>query len=191
MSTALLIKHIENEKITNEADGGSLTQGANQFVSVHKNFIFATALRFTNDYDDADDITQEVLIKALTNYGDFKHQSSVKTWLYRITVNMCLNFKRKKSIFSFFSSLNKESDFDIESNEISVQNKLENEELFSRFNNELAKLPEKQRETFALRYFHEMSYQEISDLLGTSVGGLKANYFQAVKKLAQNMKDLK
>jgi RNA polymerase sigma-70 factor (ECF subfamily) len=68
---------------------------------------------------------------------------------------------------------------------------MESNEVFKRFNEELAKLPEKQRETFALRYFHELSYNEISELLGTSVGGLKANYFQAVKKLAGNLKDIR
>jgi RNA polymerase sigma-70 factor (ECF subfamily) len=190
VSTALLANHIENENLASEALGNDV-QNANQFVNANKNFVFSTALRFTKDYDDADDITQEVLIKALSNLGDFKHQSSVKTWLYRITVNMCLNFKRKKSMFSIFSNFNSDSDFEIESKEASAHIKMENTELFERFNHELTKLPEKQRETFALRYFHDLSYQEISELLGTSVGGLKANYFQAVKKLAQNMKDLR
>ncbi|MBE2187842.1 MAG: RNA polymerase sigma factor [Desulfobulbaceae bacterium] len=190
MGTALLANHIENENLVSDALGNEV-QNANQFVNANKNFVFSTALRYTKDYDDADDITQEVLIKALSNLGGFNHQSSVKTWLYRITVNMCLNYKRKKSLLSFFSYSNSDNDFEIESKEASAHSKMENSELYERFNHELTKLPEKQRETFALRYFHDLSYQEISELLGTSVGGLKANYFQAVKKLAQNMKDLR
>jgi RNA polymerase sigma-70 factor (ECF subfamily) len=66
--------------------------------------------------------------------------------------------------------------------------KFENKELEQKFSEVLATLPQKQRETFALRYFEELSYNEISDMLGTSVGGLKANYHQAVTKLAEYLK---
>ncbi|MCX8010107.1 MAG: RNA polymerase sigma factor, partial [Ignavibacteria bacterium] len=64
-------------------------------------------------------------------------------------------------------------------------------ELERKFLDEISKLPEKQRETFALRYFDNLSYEEISKLLGTSVGGLKANYFQAIKKLSEKLKSEK
>ena len=62
---------------------------------------------------------------------------------------------------------------------------MEKAQFLEKFNEALAALPEKQRETFALRYFEEMTYEEISEMLGTSVGGLKANYYQATKKLAK------
>lgn len=190
MGIAVLANTAYNETI------GTLSQidserFSNQFVNEHKNFVYATALRYIKDYDDADDITQEVFIKALNSWSKFEHKSSVKTWLYKITVNMCLNYQKRSKFLTFFSKMDNETISSIKYDEHNAQENMESNEVFKRFNEELAKLPEKQRETFALRYFHELSYNEISELLGTSVGGLKANYFQAVKKLAGNLKDIR
>ncbi len=188
MSTVVLQYDNETD-IVKEYQNTKSERSATSFVRMYQQFVFATALRFTQNYDDADDISQEVFIKALNNLSSFKGESSIKTWLYRITTNMCITFKRKKSFVSLFSKDDKaEEFFNIESNEMNPQQKLEGEEFTANFYRALSKLPEKQRETFALRYFDELPYEEISKLLGTSVGGLKANYFQAVKKLAVYLK---
>ncbi len=185
-----IVLQYENEtEIVNEYQTTKSERSATAFVRMYQQFVFATALRFIQNYDDADDIAQEVFIKALNNISSFKGESSVKTWLYRITTNTCINFKRKRSFFSFFSKEdNSEDFFNIANNELNPQQKLESDEFSEKFYRMLSKLPEKQRETFALRYFEDMSYEEISKLLGTSIGGLKANYFQAVKKLAVFLK---
>lgn len=158
------------------------------FVRKHQNFVFSTALRYLQSYEDADDAAQEVFIKALQNLHKFRGDSNIKTWLYRITVNVCTNMKRKKKIFSYFSDYDSEEFFSIPTDEASPLEKIQDSEFKENFLKEMNKLPPKQREVFALRYYEDLTYEEISKMLGTTVGGLKANYFQAVKKLASALK---
>ncbi|MDX9791677.1 MAG: RNA polymerase sigma factor [Candidatus Kapaibacterium sp.] len=165
-------------------------EAANSLVRQYRKFVYATALRFTEDYDDADDIAQEVFIKALDSLHKFKGNSSIKTWLYRITVNLALNHKRKRKFLNFFSlTESKVPNDEILVDSTNPEKLLENKEFEINLIELLSRLPEKQRETFALRYFDELSYEEISEMLGTSIGGLKANYHQAVKKLSQILKN--
>lgn len=179
----------KDSDIVNEFIYGDTELAATVFVRKYQKFVYSTTLRFVQNYEDADDIAQEVFIKAIENIKKFRSESSLRTWLYRITTNQCTNFTRKKRFFSFFS---KDSDndeyFDIPASDYTPHQTIENKEFEARFQKMLSQLPEKQRETFALRYFDEMPYEEISKMLGTSVGGLKANYFQAVQKLALLLK---
>ena len=188
MSTIALAL-VNDSEIIEEYCSGNVELAATAFVRKHQNFVFSTALRFLQSYEDADDAAQEVFIKALNNLKKFRGDSSVKTWLYRITLNVCSNMNRKKKLLTFFKRNDLEVEFsNVQSLDILPDQTIENKEFEQKFLKELAKLPEKQRETFSLRYFDELSYEEISKMLGTSVGGLKANYFQAVKKLAQVLK---
>lgn len=177
----------EEKNIIDEYVSTGSNRAATAFVREHQRFVFAVALRYLGSYDDAEDITQEVLFKALTNLHKFNLKSSLKTWLYRITANTCINFKRKRSIFSVFTRSSSADLNEIKGSNTNPEQAFLGKEIEEKFLLELSKLPEKQRETFALRYFDNMTYEEISDLLGTSVGGLKANYFQAVKKLAAKL----
>jgi RNA polymerase sigma factor (sigma-70 family) len=155
-------------------------------MNTYRNFVYSTALRYVNNHYDADDVTQEVFIKAFKNLKRFKFKSSLKTWLYQITKNHCYTLFSKSSKYNNVNTGEmEESELDrIFQNNDTPLSRVEAEEFYDAFHNALNKLPEKQRETFALRYFEDMPYQEISELLGTSVGGLKANYYQAVKKLS-------
>ena len=177
---------LEDDKdIVREYVSGNSERAATAFVRKHQKFVFATALRFLQSYDDADDASQEVFIKALKNIAKFRGDSSLKTWLYRITVNVCSNTLRKKKILQFISFEKDEDDYlDLPSHEISQHDIMVGKEFEEKFLKAMNKLPEKQRETFALRYFDELSYEEISKSLGTTVGGLKANYYQAVRKMS-------
>ncbi|MGE5481141.1 MAG: RNA polymerase sigma factor [Chloroflexota bacterium] len=164
-------------------------RAAGAFVRKYQKFIFALAYRYCESHDEAEEITQDTFIKALDNLDKFQGKSSVKTWLYRIAKNTAINYTRKKKIFSLFSDRPVDEYENIPHSGVGAQEALESEEFEKYFQKVLRKLPEKQRETFALRYFEEMSYEEISKLLGTSVGGLKANYFQAVKKISEILKE--
>ena len=180
-----------DQELIREYVAGKNERAATAFVRKYQSFVYATVLRYLQDYDEAEDASQEVFIKALRNLHKFRGDSSVKTWLYRISVNVCSNIKRKRKIFSIFKPITDSEDDDflnLPATDITPDKALENKEFERNFLKVLDKLPEKQRETFALRYFQEMSYEEISSMLGTSVGGLKANYFQAVKKLAEYLK---
>jgi RNA polymerase sigma-70 factor (ECF subfamily) len=183
MKTLSLTYSDEIELIDNYIINGS-NVAANSFVRRYQSLVYQVALRYVQNKHDAEDISQEVFIKALSSLAKFKRNSSISTWLYRITVNQCKNYLLKKKVRKIFSYSNDVEDFyDLPNNELNAQDKMENEEFKNKFYQALNSLPEKQRETFALRYFDELPYEEISKLLGTSVGGLKANYFQAVKKL--------
>jgi len=192
MSARALALYDENE-LVDQIIYHNNDRAINQFVRTYQSFIIHTALRFLKNYDDADDVAQEVFIKALNSLPKFKRQSSLKTWLYKITVNMCQNELRKKKFVSIFSfgknnDSNEDDYFDVSSNDPKPDSLLEFKETEAIFVKAYSMLPEKQRETFILRYFEEMPYEEISKLLGTSVGGLKANYFQAIKKITEELK---
>lgn len=180
---------ISDNAILSRFREGDTDAAATEFVRKYQRFVYATAQRYLRDDEDAYDASQEVFIRALKNIGKFRGESSLSTWLYRITMNVCSSMKRKQKLRAFFS-LDDVEPF-ARSRDFSPEQVTENREFEQQFQQLLDELPEKQRETFVLRYFHELSYEEISEMLGTSVGGLKANYFQAVKKLASHLSYLK
>ena len=177
---AELIKEYTKKK-SNEA--------ARILVEKYRKFVFAITLRYTNSYDDAEDLTQETFIKVFTNLHNFEFKSSLQTWLYRIAVNTCLNAKAKRTINNTHQ---KDTATELENILVNTNNpekEYEYNEFLERFEKALHQLPVRQREVFSLRYFEEMKYEEISELLGLTVGGLKANYYHAVKKLVELLKD--
>lgn len=178
----------DDNEIISEIRVGDSELGATAFVRKYQNFVYSTALRFLQSYDDADDVSQEVFIKALKYLPKFRGDSSLKTWLYKITKNICITNIRKKKMLSFFKRIDEVDYFSIPDTDYNPEQKYNYNEFESTFLKAMAKLPEKQRETFAMRYFDQLSYEEISNILGTTVGGLKANYYQAVKKLANVLK---
>lgn len=136
-------------------------------------------------HDDADDVLQNVFIKVWNGIDDFQNRSKLSTWLYRIAVNEALDFlRRKRDVASL----------DISDN-ISVANSLEADQYFdgdraqALLQEAIASLPDVQRVVFNLRYYDEMKYSEISQLLDTSEGALKASYHIAVKKITAFMKE--
>jgi RNA polymerase sigma-70 factor (ECF subfamily) len=132
------------------------------------------------DHEDTDDVLQNVFIKVWRNLEGFKAESQLYTWLYRIATNESITFlnqKKKRAGIplddvSAFLSNNLESDSYYKGDEI--QTKLQNA---------ILTLPDKQRIVFNLKYFDEMKYEEMSGILETSVGALKASYHHAVKKI--------
>ncbi|MEX2116336.1 MAG: sigma-70 family RNA polymerase sigma factor [Bacteroidota bacterium] len=158
----------------------------NELAHRYQEKIYWTARRFVNDHQDADDIVQQVLLKAYEGLSDFRSDSGVFTWLYRIAVNTSLNAVRKKRVQEFlhfdelFESENPESERPDEL--------LEQEEERSLIGQAVKQLPEKQKSVFVLRHYEQLSYEDIAVILKTSVGGLKANYFHAVKKIAEYVK---
>jgi RNA polymerase sigma-70 factor (ECF subfamily) len=155
----------------------------------HQKFVYSVAYRYLNDYDEADEVTQETFIIVFRSLDKFNGKSKLRTWLYRITANNALSFKRKYAMSKMFVRDDTEEYMNIPTQTGDALQTIENENFKIEFEKALGKLPKKQRETFALRYFEKLPYDEISEMLGTSVGGLKANYFQAIKKLAVFMKD--
>jgi len=149
--------------------------------------IYWVVRRIVGGHAEADDVVQETFVKAFLGLGDFRGDSSFFTWLYRIAVNMSLNAVRKQHLVSYLrqseiiSQLLPAKDNPAE--------ELEWKETESALQRAVGRLPEKQRAVFVMRYYDGMSYEEISAVLKTSVGGLKANYFHALRKVQEYLKN--
>lgn len=165
---------------------GFADQATTAFVRKHQRFVLSVAYRQLLSMEDARDASQEVFLRALKNLHSFKGESTLQTWLYRITVNVCHNLRRKNRFLSFFAVGEAEGERDVQAlRELNPHEQTEQTDFERFFAKVLTTLPPKQRETFCLRYYDELSYEEISLALGTSVGALKANYHWAVKKIAE------
>ncbi len=141
--------------------------------------------RMVIDHDDANDVLQNVFIKVWNGLENFREDSQLYTWLYRIATNECLTFleqqKKRNAI-----SLN-----DVESglaNKITADKNFDANRLEWKLQLAIQQLPEKQKIVFNLRYYDEMPYDEMSRVLETSEGALKASYHHAVKKIEEFIK---
>jgi RNA polymerase sigma-70 factor (ECF subfamily) len=155
----------------------------NQLVLRYQERIYWVARRFVNDHEAADDITQDVFVKAYESLRNFRAESSLYTWLYRIAVNIALNALRRQKVKGFFriDELFEAEDTGTQAPDEAV----EREEDRALIEQAIARLPTKQHLVFVLRFYEEMPYEEIAKILRTSVGGLKANYFHAVRKIQE------
>jgi RNA polymerase sigma-70 factor (ECF subfamily) len=176
----------DDTAILHEYAHGDRDAAITAFVRRHQRFVYTVALRqLSNNHDDAEDASQDVFVRAVRSLESFKGGSSLQTWLYRITVNVCHSMRRKAKLRTWFVRTDDGDDLpEVMDHNPNPEQELLNSAFSENLSRMLDQLPEKQRETFCLRYFDELSYEEISEILGTSVGGLKANYFHAVKKLA-------
>ena len=132
------------------------------------------------NHDDTDDVLQNTFIKVFQNLKNFKGQSKLFSWMYRIATNEALsllNQKAKKHGVSSETLQNKTID------NLKSDPYFDGDEIQIKLHKAIAALPEKQQLVFKMKYFEELKYEQISDILGTSVGALKASYHHAVKKI--------
>lgn len=162
-------------------------QAYTELMRRYQQRVYWVARRIVGNHDDADDVAQETFVKAYVALGDFRGDSSFFTWLYRIATNLSLNAVRKQQVMNYLrESPLISSMLPAKENQ---HNELVAKELESKLQRAIATLPERQKAVFVMRYHDEMSYEEISEVLNTSVGGLKANYFHALKKVQEFLKD--
>jgi RNA polymerase sigma factor (sigma-70 family) len=132
------------------------------------------------NHDDTDDVLQNTFVKVFRNLNKFKGESKLFSWMYRIATNEALTFLNQKAKVNGISSEtlqnktidNLKADIYFDGNEIQIK-----------LQKAIIQLPEKQQLVFKMKYFEELKYEEISEILGTSVGALKASYHHAVKKI--------
>ncbi|HEY9007176.1 RNA polymerase sigma factor [Ohtaekwangia sp.] len=165
------------EKIRN-AD--TRNYGFNLLVRVYQQRVYWHIRKMVIDHDDADDVTQEVFIKIHKNIDNFREDSQLYTWIYRIATNECLSFlqRKKRRFFLPIADVSKELSAKLDSS-----SHVSGDEIQLKLQKALLKLPDKQRVVFNLKYFEDMSYEEIAAITNTSVGALKASYHHAVKKI--------
>lgn len=155
----------------------------NELMRRNHQRVYDLCRRMVGDADDAMDLAQETFVRAWQSLSSFRGDSQVFTWLYRIATNLSLNHIRKRRVRTLLRL------DDVSPAAASVQAaespELEENALTALIDKAIQKLPEKQRRVFILRYFDEMPYEEMSKMLNKTVGGLKANYFHAVRKVEE------
>jgi RNA polymerase sigma-70 factor, ECF subfamily len=156
----------------------SLDKGFRLLMTTYQEKIYWMIRRMTGNHDDADDIIQNTFIKAFRSIHNFEERSSLYTWLYKIAINETYTFKKAKS--SKATSNIEDEAYWLESK---ASEEFNGDEAEMKLQGAINQLPEKQRQVFSLRYYDEMSYSEMSDLLATSEGALKASYHHALKKI--------
>lgn len=154
--------------------------GFNLLVRKYQQRVYGLIRRMVIDHDDADDLVQEVFIRVWQNIDRFRGDSGLYTWIYRIAANESLNFLRKKRRRLFLPIGNIESEL---SHSLTHSDYIDGDEIQVKLQKAILKLPDKQRLVFNMKYFEELSYEDISGITGTSEGALKASYHHAVKKI--------
>ena len=156
----------------------------NELVSLYKKGIFNLVFRMVRNKEDAMDLAQEVFVKVYHSLKDFRGESRFSTWLHRIAVNLSLNFTQRDKFRSFISLP------DLTQPVLSSDSPLkdfEKKQISEAIDQAVLSLPKKQKAVFVLRHYQELQYSEIAEVMGKSEGAVKANYFQALKKLKKSL----
>jgi len=154
--------------------------GFNMLVRAYQQKVYWLVRKMVIDHDDADDLTQEVFIKIHKAIDNFRGDSQLYTWIYRIATNECLTFlnKKKRRFFLPLEDVSKELSAKIDSAPY-----LSGDDIQKKLQKALLTLPDKQRLVFNMKYYDDLPYEDISQITNTSVGALKASYHHAVKKI--------
>ena len=179
---------MQEEKIFIETLINSKTQNTafKELVQRYQKPLYFHIRNIVLNHDDADDVLQNTFIKVFSNIGKFKGESKLYSWMYRIATNESFTFIDQRAKKQGISNvelqqkaiMNLESDVYFEGNDIQIK-----------LQKARATLPEKQQLVFKMKYFEEMKYDNMSEILDISVGGLKANYHHAVKKIEAYLKN--
>lgn len=154
-----------------------------QMVTQYSPQLYRQIRRMVYDHENTNDILQNTFIKAWINIEQFRGESRVSTWLYRIAMNETLNFLQKKKDTQPIDEVSSTI-----IHRLAADDYFDGDETALQLQEAIARLPEKQRAVFNLKYFEEMKYEEMSKVLDTSVGALKASYHHAVKKICEFFK---
>ncbi len=165
------------DKLQNKA---TQAQAFEELVNTYKERLYWHVRRIVLNHDDADDVLQNTFIKVYKNIAGFKRESKLYSWMYRIATNESLTFLKQKSRKLGVTNEALQEQL-IE--ELQADVYFEGDEIQLKLQKAMATLPEKQKLVFTMKYYQEMKYEEISEVLETSVGGLKASYHLAVKKI--------
>jgi RNA polymerase sigma factor (sigma-70 family) len=151
-----------------------------QIIKKYQEKLYWHIRRMVVEHEDANDVLQNMFIKVWKGLNNFREDSQLYTWLYRIATNECLTFIEQQKKRSSISISNKESGL---SNKLKADKDFDGNKIEWKLQLAMQQLPDKQRTVFNLRYYDEMPYEEMSKVLETSEGALKASYHHAVKKI--------
>ena len=174
----------ENRLVELLKDKASAHKAFETLVDIYSDQLYWQIRKLVVAHEEADDLLQNVFLKAWKNIQNFRGEAKLSTWLHKIAINESLNHlqqERQKR------EMTDDSGDSYLLNKIESDSFFDGEELEVALQKAIASLPEKQRLVFNMRYYDEMKYDEISDILGTSVGALKASYHHAVKKICSRL----
>ncbi|HFS67074.1 MAG TPA: RNA polymerase sigma factor [Flavobacteriia bacterium] len=176
MEESKLIKDLKSANTKNTA--------FKKLVSLYKERLYWHIRKFVKLHEDADDILQNTFIKIFNNISNFNENAKLYTWMYRIATNEAINHLKKEAKLQYT---------DIDTILLDNVNKLDTDSYYNgteiayKLQQSIAKLPYKQQLVFNMKYFENLKYAEISEILETSIGALKASYHLAVKKIKKDI----
>jgi RNA polymerase sigma-70 factor (ECF subfamily) len=152
-----------------------------RLVQRYQRDVYRLCYRYVNNHADASDMAQDVFLKAYRAIGSFRGDSSFSTWLYRIAVNTCLNFRAARRPPS------DELPEALADRGASAAERMEQEEQARRVREAVSSLPDKQRATVILKIYHDLTHEEVAQIVGATVGTVKANLFHALGNLRKRL----
>jgi RNA polymerase sigma factor (sigma-70 family) len=173
----------DNELLANFNNDATKEKAFESIIKKYQEKLYWHIRRLVIEHADADDVIQNTLIKVWKGLGNFRADSQLYTWLYRIATNESLTFlesKKKKHNNISFDDISEQL-----SNQVKASEHFDGKKLEWKLQLAIQQLPEKQRVVFNLRYFDALPYEEMSVVLDTSVGALKASYHHAAKKIEE------
>ncbi len=177
--------HNDQELIIQFQQGIQKEDAFTQLLKHHQQKVYFQIKRMVTEHADADDIAQQVWIKVWSKLDGFKMESEFSTWLFRVAYNETLNFLQQQKKRALQSQSEESMDYE---NAASGSDSLKSSQIQIALEQAIQQLPEKQRFVFMLRYYEELNYEKIASITGTTVGGAKANFHQALKKMEEILK---
>lgn len=174
--------NIEKDIAAHLQDPEKRRKAFSQVVSLYGEKLYWQIRKMVLNHEDADDLLQNTFLKAWTNLDYFRGEAKISTWLFKIAINECITFLNKQRT---------QNNISINDADVFLLERLRSDEYFCgddiqrKLQEAIALLPDKQRLVFNMKYFDDMKYEEMSEILGTSVGALKASYHHAVKKVEE------
>jgi len=175
------MKQVEDAEILSKfQDEKTRNNAFNLLLQKYQQKIYWHIRRLVIDHDDADDLVQETFVKVWKNLQSFRSDSQLYTWIYRIATNESITFLNKKKNRNNVSLDEVNSEL---AETLASSSHFDGDKIQRKLQEAILTLPEKQRIIFNMKYFDDMKYEEISEVLGTTVGALKASFHIAVKKI--------
>ena len=171
----------EDDREAIEACRQGEREAFDRLVERYQRDIYRLCYRYVNNHQDANDMAQEAFLKAYRALSRFRGDSAFSTWLYRIAVNTCLNFRAARRVPQ------EELSEHLADGGAGVAERMQEDERSAQVRKAVARLPEKQRATLILKIYHDLTHEEVARVLGASVGTVKANLFHALGNLRKLM----
>ncbi len=179
------MKNPEDLLVSRLQDDATCEEAFRELISLYKERLYWHIRNIVKDHEDTDDILQNTFLKIFRNIKQFKGDSKLYSWMYRIATNESITFLNKRARQQKITSEELQNQI-IDNLESDVY--FEGEEIQLKLQRAIATLPDKQQQVFNMKYFEELKYREMAEILNTSEGALKASYHIASKKIEEFLK---